>query len=246
MTAHTRTVLVPEMEVQDIDSEQDWRLAELKYQIMREKAEGLGAAGNISYTSSDRKSTAIGEGVKTSENISHMPQRESRQAIIEKAGDFKATHHCFLRKAKWEDMEKLFLWANDKEVRKNSFSTAPISYEEHQSWYERNMKEENTQIYIFCDSSFEVGTLRLEFDQEGAKISYSIAPEYRGNGYGQELISLAEQEVCQWAGKRGCLPQKAVIKAQVKPENQASNNIFSKAGYEVHGISYQKIITVQA
>ena len=42
VTAHTRAILVPEMEVQDIDSEQDWRLAELKYQLMREKTDALG------------------------------------------------------------------------------------------------------------------------------------------------------------------------------------------------------------
>lgn len=33
-----------------------------------------------------------------------------------------------------------------------------------------------------------------------------------------------------------------VIKAQVKPENQVSNKIFIKAGYEVYSISYQKIL----
>ena len=123
--------------------------------------------------------------------------------------------HCFLREAKWEDMEQLFLWANDKEVRKNSFSMEPISYEEHQEWYVKKLD-----------------------DAQGAEISYSIAPEYRGHGYGKELISLAEQEVRRWAEMSG----KAVIKAQVKPENQASNKIFTKAGYEIYSIGYQKIL----
>ena len=146
--------------------------------------------------------------------------------------------HCFLREAKWEDMEQFFLWANDKEVRKNSFSMDPISYEEHQEWYEKKLEEETTQMYILCDGSLEVGSLRLEYDAQGAEISYSIAPEYRGHGYGKELISLAEQEVRRWAEMSG----KAVIKAQVKPGNQASKRIFTEAGYEVHAIGYQKLL----
>jgi RimJ/RimL family protein N-acetyltransferase len=49
-------------------------------------------------------------------------------------------------------------------------------------------------MYILCDGSLEVGSLRLEYDAQGAEISYSIAPEYRGHGYGKELISLAGKE----------------------------------------------------
>ena len=41
VSVHTRAVIVPEMEVQDIDSEQDWRLAELKYCFMRPESVNL-------------------------------------------------------------------------------------------------------------------------------------------------------------------------------------------------------------
>lgn len=36
MTAHTKAVVVPEMEVQDIDNEQDWKIAEMKYKYMHQ------------------------------------------------------------------------------------------------------------------------------------------------------------------------------------------------------------------
>jgi len=209
VTAHTRAMIVPEMEVQDIDSEQDWRLAELKYRLMKEKAEDRESPESSGHVLQGGRAAVMGEG-----------------------------RHCFLREAKWEDMEQLFLWANDKEVRKNSFSMEPISYEEHQEWYEKKLEEESTQMYILCDGSLEVGSLRLEYDAQGAEISYSIASEYRGHGYGKELISLAEQEVRRWAEMSG----KAVIKAQVKPGNQASKRIFTEAGYEVHAIGYQKLL----
>lgn len=36
VTDNTKAIIVPELEVQDIDNEQDWKLAEIKYQFMRE------------------------------------------------------------------------------------------------------------------------------------------------------------------------------------------------------------------
>lgn len=234
VTAHTRAILVPEMEVQDIDSEQDWRLAELKYQLMREKTDALGMPLGGKQMAGEDKGE---ENAKIEEKHSKKERAESKNTLKR---DSKAGRHCFLRKAGWEDMDQLFLWANDKEVRENSFSTAPISYEEHRKWYGRKMQEEGTQIYILCDGALEVGALRLEFGKDGAGISYSIACGYRGNGYGQELVALAEQEVRQWAEHKG--DGKAVIRAQVKPENLASNKIFKNAGYQEHEIGYQKVI----
>ena len=40
----------------------------------------------------------------------------------------------YLRLAEMEDMDLLFTWANEEMVRKNSFSTRKITYEEHVIW----------------------------------------------------------------------------------------------------------------
>ncbi len=217
---HTKAIVMPEMEVQDIDNEQDWKLAELKYRLMREQPEK-----------------------KMEKGLKGHPMKSQKE-------NAKQEHHYFLRKAEWKDMDQLFQWANEKEVRENSFSTAPIPYKEHKAWFEKKLKEEHTQIYIFCDGSIEVGTLRLEFGKDGAKgdeavISYSIAAEHRNKGYGQKLIVLAEQEACRWARRKQNAEHalgKVTIKAQVKAENKASNQIFTKAGYEAYEVGYQKAI----
>ena len=57
----------------------------------------------------------------------------------------------YLRKATIEDMDLLFQWANDSVVRKNSFSTAEISYEEHMKWYHNLLKREDCMQYIYMD-----------------------------------------------------------------------------------------------
>ncbi|WP_158002136.1 hypothetical protein [Clostridium botulinum] len=48
---------------------------------------------------------------------------------VDKNGDYMTK----LRKVNEKDCEPLFQWANDKEVRKNSFNTEDIIYEEHRT-----------------------------------------------------------------------------------------------------------------
>lgn len=232
VTANTKAIIMPEMEVQDIDNEQDWQLAELKYRLMRERME-----------QGQRRHPMEGEAVKELQG----------RLMGEKAENANQEHRCFLRRAEWKDVDQLFQWANEEEVRKNSFSTAPIPYEEHKAWFEKKLKEEHTQIYIFCDGTLAVGALRLEFGKEEgtegeeAVISYSIAAEHRNQGYGQKLISLAEQEACKWAKRKQKtenVPGKVIIKAQVRAENKASRKIFMKAGYGAYEVGYQKAIKI--
>lgn len=41
ITGRTKAVIVPELEVQDIDSESDWKIAEIKYQLMQRQRGGI-------------------------------------------------------------------------------------------------------------------------------------------------------------------------------------------------------------
>lgn len=148
---------------------------------------------------------------------------------------------CYLRKAEDKDIDLLFQWANESEVRKNSFSTKPITYETHKKWFAKE-KQEGTQIYILCDGALKIGTLRLNLKENEALISYSIAREYRNRGYGTKLIMLAEQEACHIFLEEKQQPF-VILRAQVKAENLVSGEIFLKLGYEKDGIQYRKKIS---
>ncbi len=153
--------------------------------------------------------------------------------------------HAYLRKAEWKDLDTLFAWANDREVRKNSFFTEPITYEEHKVWFGKVWKEEGVQIYIFCERGLEKGMLRLEFGSDEVVIHYSIAKGYRNMGKGQRLILLAEQEICnqfQNREKSGIV----LINAYVKKENIASNHIFQKMGYKKQGEKFMKKLVIKS
>ncbi len=156
---------------------------------------------------------------------------------------------CSLRPADWEDVDLLFSWANDTEVRKNSFSTEPIRYEEHQAWFRKKYQEKHSKIYIFCEEGQEKGMLRLDFHGNEAEISYSIAPGERRKGYGEKLILLAEKEACKTFQEMGeGIPNReahghrAVVRARVKKDNLASNRIFTKLGFEKCEGEYKKIL----
>jgi RimJ/RimL family protein N-acetyltransferase len=168
-----------------------------------------------------------------------MEERERPLDIRDRGTGSKG---CFLRKAGWADVDLLFSWANDKEVRKNSFSTEPVDYEGHLAWFGKKYQGKNSQIYIFCEGNGrenqEKGMLRLDFYEGTVEISYSIALGERQKGYGEKLILLAEDEVSHLAQKEGF--QAITVKAYVKPENRASNCIFTKLGYEKHGMEYRK------
>ena len=74
----------------------------------------------------------------------------------------------YLREATKDDVDLLFKWTNDPAVRKNSFSSEKITYEEHTSWY-RSLLEN--------------------------KISYSICTEKRSQGYGAKMLELVKKQV---------------------------------------------------
>lgn len=138
---------------------------------------------------------------------------------------------AYLRSVEEADRELLFEWANDAETRRQSFTTSPISWEEHTAWFARTQADENCRhwILMICDeTAYPAGVLRLvrDEDEKAYRISYSIAPAWRGHGYGSLLLTLAKK----WAA--AMCPDCIKLYGEVKAENTASVRCFEKAGYE--------------
>lgn len=131
-----------------------------------------------------------------------------------------------LRKATDEDRKILFEWANDPEVRKASFETHEITWEEHCAWYERIMTEGNVLQYILEEEGKPSGQIRFAVKEGNAEISYSIAPESRGRGLAACMISM---------GIRKARSEKRDISeftARVKPDNVISAKVFRNLGFD--------------
>ena len=152
----------------------------------------------------------------------------------------------YLRKAEWVDVDLLFEWANDSEVRNNSFNTANIACEEHKRWFRGCMQDENVDIYICYLDAEPIGQIRLNYNNETAIISYSIAKKYRGQGFGRAIIRLIEAEVVSTR------PDITFLNGSVKRDNIASQRIFENNGYDIKSIDggnghikYNKMIEPQ-
>ena len=137
----------------------------------------------------------------------------------------------YLREAVKEDMDLLYQWVNDPEVRRNAFHTEQIPYDTHKKWFENVLKDRNVLQYILMEEyhgvTKEIGQIRLSLDKDRAVIGYSIAEEMRGKGFGSRMVQMAEEKL------KEARQEIVVLEAQVKYENKASSKVFEKCGYTV-------------
>lgn len=125
-----------------------------------------------------------------------------------------------LRRIRQEDIDLLYKWTNDPNVRSMSVNTEPVLWENHVNWFNQNLNNPNTMIYIFSDKNSPVGVIRFDHNKNTYKISYSVASEFRNMGFGKRIINL---------GLR--LIKKGIILAYVKPQNISSVKIFLNQGF---------------
>lgn len=130
-----------------------------------------------------------------------------------------------VRSADASDERRLFDWANEAEVRQNSFKTEMIVWEKHQEWFRNLLTDINKRLYIFCRNNQPVGMIRFDIQDKSARISYSIAKEYRNRGYGKAMVEQSEPIL------RKEFPNLQTITAEVKLENTVSMKIFEELGY---------------
>lgn len=131
-----------------------------------------------------------------------------------------------LRKVDPADVDLLYEWANDSEVRKNAFHTEPILYENHVKWFAKMLEDSSVYQYILYRGESPIGQIRLNVEGDEALIDYSISPEYRGKGFGSKLLQLVRKQIV--ADKISAVTK---MIGQVKYENQASARAFEKCGF---------------
>lgn len=126
------------------------------------------------------------------------------------------------------DEELLLEWANDAQTRSQSFHTEQIDKETHRKWYAESLKSTKRELLLCCHGETPIGLFRLDQRTETEyEISYSIAAEYRGRGYGEAMLMLGEELA------RERHPKLQRLLAEVKPDNGASRHLFEKLGYAV-------------
>lgn len=128
------------------------------------------------------------------------------------------------------DCSLIYNLSNDPLVRINSFNSEPIIYENHVKWFNKVINDSNILLFLVFEDDDFVGQLRFVRTCEESKecvISLSITPEYRGRHIGQDFMDLGITEMKKYWKKI------EIVKAEVKCENEASNKLFMKDGFDL-------------
>jgi UDP-2,4-diacetamido-2,4,6-trideoxy-beta-L-altropyranose hydrolase len=133
----------------------------------------------------------------------------------------------------------LFAWAEDPVARAASFHSAPISWEDHSRWFAERLRDPQSVIYIGENAAGEpVGVVRFQIKGDTAVLSVNVAPEFRGQGWGRELIAFSTRLLVRARPIRR-------IDAFVKPENQASIRLFEASGFR-RAVGMEKVANQDA
>ena len=99
------------------------------------------------------------------------------------------------------------------------------------------MSDPDVLQYIMMNDQIPVGQIRLTVEEDEAEISYSIAPQYRKQGYGHKILQLIYHEVEQKH------PEIKTLIAKVKSDNMASRKLFEGEGFRTSYICYEADIS---
>lgn len=130
-----------------------------------------------------------------------------------------------LRPAGRDDAELIWYWANDPTTRANSFDSRPIPWDRHLEWYAAKLTSDDARIWMLEIDGRAVGEIRYDRSPDRlGTISYMVAPEERGRGYGVALLRMSLPLACQELALRS-------IEGLTFSANQASARAFERAGF---------------
>lgn len=134
-----------------------------------------------------------------------------------------------LRPATLADENQYLAWANEPEVRRQSFNTKPIPLDQHQRWFRSRLKSPEALLRVLVDSEgLALGQIRFERsfnERTRARIGFSLDPIARGHGLASELIRQGCAALVQQWG------EDIETYGEVRVGNQASAMALMRAGF---------------
>jgi RimJ/RimL family protein N-acetyltransferase len=141
------------------------------------------------------------------------------------------------RKPSFDDNELYFEWANDPEVREQSYNSKLIKLEDHTKWFESALLDESCYMYIFQNSAKDdIGQVRIKKqNNKESIIGISIAYCHRGKGYAKEMLTAASNSFLE-------LNKEFLINAYIKYTNLSSKYAFETAGFDfIDMVEYENV-----
>lgn len=133
-----------------------------------------------------------------------------------------------LRPATMDDAQRLFDWRNDPATRIASHQTGELHFSDHVAWLARALASDSRELYIAEHEGAAVGTVRADLSGAVTELSWTVAPEWRGHGFGKAMVGMLADQI------------RTPLKAEIKRDNVASQRIALAAGFtlaaEIDGV----------
>ena len=197
-----------------------------------QRLDELGVAGHIGSSrdcSSAKIASKLTELLASSETRSRMCSRG--RELVDGRGASRVCAAMLnagvrIRRARESDSRLLWEWANEPGVRASAFSQQAIGWEEHSAWFRARLADKDCMILVGEGSDAQpIGQVRINRKPNGeAEIDLSVAPDFRGAGYGSLLLEAA-------LGEAFDSRRITKVHAFIRPENLASARAFEKSGF---------------
>lgn len=127
-----------------------------------------------------------------------------------------------LRAATLSDAEILLAWRNDPETRAASHNSDKVSLSNHLAWLESSLKKpEQRRLWLAEKEDKLVGTCRADREGDTWELSWTVAPEARGQGVAYDMVSRLVKHFDE------------PLTAQIKTGNMASMKVAEKLGFKL-------------
>jgi UDP-2,4-diacetamido-2,4,6-trideoxy-beta-L-altropyranose hydrolase len=131
-----------------------------------------------------------------------------------------------IRLAKRNDIKNVFELSNQDDVRKYSFQSSVIKWEEHEIWFKNILNDKNNILLIAEENNSFAGQIRFKLENSEATISISIEKSFQNKGIGKTIVN----EAIEYLLKNH--PNVKIIIALIKPENTKSIKFFEKLNFK--------------
>lgn len=130
-----------------------------------------------------------------------------------------------LRRLCEDDRELLFRWRNDPWIVERGISQRKVTWEEHELWFSKKLKDLDAKVFIVERAGRPVGQLRLQRTSAAeAEITVYLTKDDTGQGFGVRAIHLG----CGAAFDNWNLRR---VVARILHNNPHSRRAFEKAGF---------------